>query len=123
MMSICDIKMFAKAEESSFINNKLGKLAMINYCNDWQAACEEELTGEDEDNCLERFGKKKDASHCENLDRAEEKTEEPKFFYPLKNKYECLTDYHGKFDRVELDQEVHDCFNFYYMFAVEQCLE
>lgn len=49
IMSICDIKAFAKNKETN-------DPAAVTYCEDWRAQCNELTNDEDKDNCLERFG-------------------------------------------------------------------
>ena len=87
VMSICDAKVFAKFQRSPTAQKDK------TYCENWRRDCKLISLDEDKDNCLERFGQKKDASSCLNLESVEESTEEPKFYYPLRNKYECLTNY------------------------------
>ena len=70
-------------------------------------------------NCLERYGKLKTKDYCLEFTKANH----PIFYYPLKNKYTCLTTVNSDFLPVLVAQEVTDCINEYYDYPTERCLE
>ena len=74
---------------------------------------------EDKYNCLEKFGFKRQADYCINM----ESYTSPKYNYRLKNKYQCLSSSESDYASVYLADEVYSCLNLYNDYSVEACLE
>ena len=68
---------------------------------------------------MERYGKKKTKDYCLEFNRANHEI----FYYPLKNKYSCLTTPNTDFLPVLVAQGVTDCIDEYYDYPTERCLE
>lgn len=67
--------------------------------------------------CLKKFGVKATPQYClESL-----KVKSDKFYYPIKNKYKCLTNPKMEW-KVKIDSEAARCLNLYHSFQVENCL-
>jgi hypothetical protein len=78
---ICDLKVFAKAPDSTLTDkNAAGKA----NCKVWQDECRAIENAEDNYNCLERYGVPKTPQYCIDTLRSSNSQ------YPLKKKYECM---------------------------------
>lgn len=68
-------------------------------------------------NCLKRHGKTT-PEYCIESRRVTAR----EFFYPLQNKYKCLSDPNNHFD-VAISTEASDCLGIFDEYPVEKCLE
>jgi hypothetical protein len=117
-LTICNIEIEGSVIDLEFdekLNKKLDECDLLtDNCNQYEA--------ETKFSCLERYGVNKTSSYCSEFS----KSTSDSFYYPLKHKYDCLTDPENDFtdaDDITIDDHILSCLQVYYDYPVELCLE
>lgn len=98
----------------------------IKKCNTTRESCSSIGNLEDRANCQEYFGEPLTPQYCidqrKSQDYKNTPSDESKFYYSRRAKYECLADPTNSFGAISLPDEVNTCLNLYYANKVELCL-
>lgn len=119
-MTICDVvanKALHEGEEEGDHEES----ELVQSCEQFQDKCKEifsdQKDGVNKFNCLERYGYKPGMLSEKCL--VQSSVTMPQFYYPLKNKYDCLAD---PKKATILDSTASECLNMFNEYTVENCL-